>query len=301
MSRFRASTIGGLVMLVCGVLVWNGPAVAGVVDRFVRISGDRMNGPLSIARPQEGNLLILGGPTAELNARTICFDTTCTYGMSLNTSSGVLNITGPGVLQMASAGSRVQAPNFTATASNLAGLTMGNAFAQFSGDTQANVFTATPAVNTGALDYDTTNTRFRAYENGQWNVMLTGNLDAGAPFGPSVSLSGHNISTSATIKTVASIIPKGKYRAQALGWNIETAGTGAGTATALMRDLTGASTICSTTFNCASTAGAVTSFACSGTAASAAGNELQLWIDCSTCTTCPVMNITGTAGYIPGS
>lgn len=277
---------------------------------YVRRAGDTMNGMLTLARPNlstYGQLYARddmsggGSPYAIFIART----NSTARGICLTgTAAGACqtSVTVDGTLTPTFS-SQVVVPSLKVTGASTADVKVtGTGWLELHGDTAANVEQQVPTAGAGAFNYDTSNNKMRVYENGNWNSVATSNPDAGAPFGPSIAFSGHNISTTANLKPLAGIVPRGRYRAESLGWNIETAGTGGGNATAIIRDIGGASNLCTATFLCALTTGSVTTATCSPwTPASAAGNEIDIRLDCSSCTTCPVANITASLTYMPGT
>lgn len=182
----------------------------------------------------------------------------------------------------------------------LRGINGASSYLTLIGDSSANV-QATAPLEAFALNYDTTNLRARVYE-GQggtagWNMIPTLNPDGGFPYGALGTLSGYNAQTTAGTNSVIQQRFYSQFKPIRVGFTSQVAGTGAGTFTVEVRDVTGAATLCtSATTACTAAAGAITTSQCPLSAAgtSAAGSDILLRVTCGTCTTCPLGTVSTT-------
>lgn len=165
-------------------------------------------------------------------------------------------------------------------------------YVKSTGDTAANV-QAQSFTGLG-LEYDTTNSRARVHEGANWNMVPTHNPDAGAPYGALFTFTGWNANTTNVLKAVNQTRFYNQIRPMRVGFTSYAAGTGASNASVIVYDVTAGAALCtyasvSCTIGNSTTANADCSI---NSTATAAGHDIELRIDCTNCTTCPVGNVT---------
>jgi hypothetical protein len=208
---------------------------------------------------------------------TLCMNSpTCTTNLRYELGDVVIYEAGGKRLSISGATGRLSTPTF--------GIDSG-------GDMKATTYLQTVGAATGslaacaagtagALEYDTTTRSVKRCDGTSWhtigehNGMLSGYQPVVA-VAAAITITGIRFTSNATLTR--------------LGATNTIAGTGAGSVTVSVRDVTSATTLCTKTIACTAAAGATTSGSCTGNIA--ATDDVELRADTSACATGPAMNV----------
>lgn len=248
------------------------PGVSAVASTYVRRSGDRMSGALSVPFPfHVGPLGSCGsvGPG--------CFEFTNTtmtaYGMTLSMGGSVSIASVPNALNLTAGGGISLAGPATGTTTVTA-----TTFLRSIGVSYATL-PAAAAGNKGALEYDTTNERLMWSNGTAWAAIPNNGVLSGYTSGSLV----------ANQEIIRARMASGAGYVTRVGATVDVAGTGAGTFTVEAYNVTGVAQICVTgAIPCATAAGGSASVACTG--AFALGDDVAVRMNQSGCTTKAELN-----------